>query len=146
MVAGLRGSAGLEGYCATKGGVRLFAKAAAMECAAEADGIPVNTVHPVVIDTPIWTKLSGSGERNVPIDPKGVAKAGVPLGRVGQSSSHRKWRAIPRPRRLQLHDGGGTRDRRRHDERRKTSVKLNWTAGEKALQRLRSASLAESSI
>jgi len=25
-VAGLRGSAGLAGYCATKGGVRLFAK------------------------------------------------------------------------------------------------------------------------
>jgi NAD(P)-dependent dehydrogenase (short-subunit alcohol dehydrogenase family) len=56
-----------------------------MQRAAEAHGIPVNTVHPVVIDTPIWTKLSGSGERNVPIDPKGVAKAGVPLGRVGQA-------------------------------------------------------------
>jgi NAD(P)-dependent dehydrogenase (short-subunit alcohol dehydrogenase family) len=37
-VAGLRGSAGLAGYCATKGGVRLFAKAVAMECAAEATG------------------------------------------------------------------------------------------------------------
>ena len=29
--AGLRGSAGLAGYCATKGGVRLFAKAVAMD-------------------------------------------------------------------------------------------------------------------
>ena len=38
-VAGLRGSAGLAGYCATKGGVRLFAKAVAMECAAAEDGI-----------------------------------------------------------------------------------------------------------
>jgi NAD(P)-dependent dehydrogenase (short-subunit alcohol dehydrogenase family) len=83
-VAGLRGSAGLAGYCATKGGVRLFAKAVAMECAAEADGIRVNTVHPGVIDTPIWTKLSGSGGRNVPIDLNEVAKAGVPLGRTGQ--------------------------------------------------------------
>ena len=81
-VAGLRGSAGLTGYCATKGGVRLFAKAVAMECAAEGDGIRVNTVHPGVIDTPIWTKISGSGGRNVPIDPNEVAKAGVPLGRV----------------------------------------------------------------
>jgi len=52
-VAGLRGSAGLAGHCATKGGVRLFAKAVAMECAAERDGIRVNTVHPGVIDTPI---------------------------------------------------------------------------------------------
>jgi len=42
-VAGLRGSAGLAEYCATKGGVRLFAKAVAMECAAADDGIRVNT-------------------------------------------------------------------------------------------------------
>jgi len=84
-VAGLRGSAGLTGYCATKGGVRLFAKAVAMECAAEGDRIRVNTVHPGVIDTPIWTKISGSGGRNVPIDPNEVARAGVPLGRVGQA-------------------------------------------------------------
>ena len=83
--AGLRGSAGLAGYCATKGGVRLFAKAVAMECAVESDGIRVNTVHPGVIDTPIWTKLPLSAGRNVPIDPDEVAKAGVPLGRAGQA-------------------------------------------------------------
>src|SRR5690348_14495592 len=83
--AGLRGPAGLAGYCATKGGVRLFAKAVAMECAAEADGIRVNTVYPGVIDTPIWTKLPLSAGRNVPIDPDEVAKAGVPLGRAGQA-------------------------------------------------------------
>ena len=53
--AGLRGSPGLAGYCATKRGVRLFAKAVAIEHAA--DNIRVNTVHPGVIDTPIWTKL-----------------------------------------------------------------------------------------
>jgi NAD(P)-dependent dehydrogenase (short-subunit alcohol dehydrogenase family) len=64
--------------------VRLFAKPVVMECAAEADGIRVNTVHPGVIDTPIWAKLSGSGGRNVPIDPNEVAKAGV-LGRAGRA-------------------------------------------------------------
>jgi NAD(P)-dependent dehydrogenase (short-subunit alcohol dehydrogenase family) len=79
------GSAGLAGYCATKGGVRLFAKAVAMERAPEADGIPVNTVHPGVIDTPIWTKLPVSAGSNAPIDPNEVAKAGVPLGRAGQA-------------------------------------------------------------
>jgi NAD(P)-dependent dehydrogenase (short-subunit alcohol dehydrogenase family) len=84
-VAGLRGSAGLAGYCATKGGVRLFAKAVAMECAADGDGIRVNTVHPGVIDTPIWTKIQGVAGRNAPIDPNEVARAGVPLGRVGQA-------------------------------------------------------------
>ncbi len=83
--AGLRGSAGLAGYCATKGGVRLFAKAVAMECAAARDNIRINTVHPGVIDTPIWSKLGSGGvasRSNTPIDPKGLA-AGVPTGEVG---------------------------------------------------------------
>jgi NAD(P)-dependent dehydrogenase (short-subunit alcohol dehydrogenase family) len=84
-VAGLRGSAGLAGYCATKAGVRLFAKAVAMECAAAGDNIRVNTVHPGVIDTPIWTKLPVSAGRNTPIDPHEVARTGVPLGRAGQA-------------------------------------------------------------
>jgi NAD(P)-dependent dehydrogenase (short-subunit alcohol dehydrogenase family) len=82
-VAGLRGSAGLAGYCATKGGVRLFAKAVAMEHAA--DRIRVNTVHPGVIDTPIWTKLPASAGHNAPIDPVEIARAGVPLVRVGEA-------------------------------------------------------------
>src|SRR5471030_2444975 len=38
-VAGLRGSAGLAGYSATKGAVRLFAKSMALECAQANDGI-----------------------------------------------------------------------------------------------------------
>ena len=82
-VAGLRGSAGLAGYCATKGGVRLFAKAVAMECAG--DGVRINTVHPGVIDTPIWTKIPASAGQNTPIDPNQLARAGVPLGRAGQA-------------------------------------------------------------
>jgi len=84
-VAGLRGSAGLAGYCATKGGVRLFAKAVAMECAAAGNGIRINTVHPGVIDTPIWTRLPVSAGSIVPIDPNEVARAGVPLGKAGQA-------------------------------------------------------------
>jgi NAD(P)-dependent dehydrogenase (short-subunit alcohol dehydrogenase family) len=87
-VAARRGSAGLAGYCAIKGGVRLFAKAVAMECATEGDGIRVNTVHPGVIDTPIWTKLPVSAGSNAPIDPNEVAKAGVPFGRAGQAKRY----------------------------------------------------------
>src|SRR3984893_8140365 len=56
-LAGLRGALNLAGYCATKGGVRLFAKAIAMECASAGDGIRVNSVHPGIIDTPIWGKI-----------------------------------------------------------------------------------------
>jgi len=56
-LAGLKGSAGLAGYCATKGGVRLFTKAVAMECAAARDHVRVNSVHPGIIETPIWMNI-----------------------------------------------------------------------------------------
>src|SRR5580765_609659 len=86
-LAGLRGSANLAGYCATKGGVRLFAKAIAMECATRGDGIRVNSVHPGIIDTPIWGKIRPdlvAGGRNAPIDVEEMGRRGAPLGRVGQ--------------------------------------------------------------
>lgn len=85
-VAGLQGAAHFSGYCASKGGVRLFTKAVALECAA--DHIRVNSVHPGVIDTPIWTKV---GAEQVPAagavagtpDPKAIAAQLVPSGEVG---------------------------------------------------------------
>jgi NAD(P)-dependent dehydrogenase (short-subunit alcohol dehydrogenase family) len=87
-LAGLRGAPGLSGYCATKGGVRLFAKAIAMECASVGDGIRVNSVHPGIIDTPIWGKISteaAGGGSNAPIDPEERAKLATPLGRAGHA-------------------------------------------------------------
>ncbi len=60
-VAGLRGSPNLAGYSATKGGVRLFSKSAALECAAAGLKVRVNSVHPGIIDTPIWTKIPAQG-------------------------------------------------------------------------------------
>jgi NAD(P)-dependent dehydrogenase (short-subunit alcohol dehydrogenase family) len=87
-VAGLRGSPTLAGYCATKGGVRLFAKSIAMECAGANDGIRVNSVHPGIIDTPIWGKIpreaAGMGH-NAPMRAEELAKAGVPLGFAGEA-------------------------------------------------------------
>jgi len=88
-LAGLRGAAGLSGYCATKGGVRLFAKAIAMECASAGDGIRVNSVHPGIIDTPIWGKIpTGAAESvaNAPIDIEERARFATPLGRPGRAS------------------------------------------------------------
>jgi NAD(P)-dependent dehydrogenase (short-subunit alcohol dehydrogenase family) len=85
-IAGLRGSATLAGYCATKGGVRLFAKAIAMECASRGDGIRVNSVHPGIIDTPIWGKIRpdlANPRRNAPMDIEEMGRLGAPLGRVG---------------------------------------------------------------
>jgi NAD(P)-dependent dehydrogenase (short-subunit alcohol dehydrogenase family) len=84
-LAGLRGSAGLAGYSASKGGVRLFAKSAALECAACGFDVRVNSVHPGIIDTPIWTKISGAGL--IPganaLDPEVLAQATI-AGRAGQ--------------------------------------------------------------
>ena len=87
-VAGLRGSAGLAGYSATKGAVRLFAKSVALECAAERDGIRVNSVHPGIIETAIWDKMSAGlpGGRDLPLDARAIAAQGVPLGEPGQAA------------------------------------------------------------
>lgn len=81
-VAGLRGSAGLAGYSATKGAVRLFAKSIALECAQAGDRIRVNSVHPGIIDTPIWTKLPAGA--NSPLDPQAIAAEMVPMGEAGR--------------------------------------------------------------
>ncbi len=83
-VAGLRGAPSLVGYCATKGGVRLFSKALALECAAARDGVRVNSVHPGIIDTPIWGKIDtpAPAGRNEPLLGQERGK-GVPMGFAG---------------------------------------------------------------
>ncbi len=84
-VAGLKGAPMLAGYCATKGAVRLFTKAVALECAAAKDGVRVNSVHPGLIETPIWESIvtpvaAGS---NAPPDLDARAALAVPLGVKG---------------------------------------------------------------
>jgi NAD(P)-dependent dehydrogenase (short-subunit alcohol dehydrogenase family) len=81
-VAGLKGSPTLAGYCATKGGVRLFTKAVAMECAMAKDGIRVNSVHPGIIETPIWLTVAPTGT-NAPPDLDALSEMAVPLGVKG---------------------------------------------------------------
>jgi 3alpha(or 20beta)-hydroxysteroid dehydrogenase len=48
---GIVGFMGVAPYCASKGGVRMLTKAAAMECAALHYNIRVNSVHPGTVDT-----------------------------------------------------------------------------------------------
>ncbi|MCC7267771.1 MAG: glucose 1-dehydrogenase [Caulobacteraceae bacterium] len=90
-VAGLKGSAILAGYCATKGAVRLFTKSVAMECAAARDGIRVNSVHPGIIETPIWDSIM-TGQLGANLGPARsgaldtMAETAVPLGVKGLPS------------------------------------------------------------
>lgn len=84
-VAGLKGQANLAAYNATKGGVRLFTKGVALECANSRWNIRVNSVHPGIIATPIWTKVGpgmlAEGENSLDID--AMAEVAVPTGQIG---------------------------------------------------------------
>jgi NAD(P)-dependent dehydrogenase (short-subunit alcohol dehydrogenase family) len=83
-VAGLTAAPNLAAYSATKGAVRLFTKSVAMECAALKDGVRVNSVHPGIIETPIWDSISqglpGGANR---IDLDAVTAISTPLGVKG---------------------------------------------------------------
>ncbi|MDD3836363.1 MAG: glucose 1-dehydrogenase [Phenylobacterium sp.] len=87
-VAGLKGSPNLAAYCATKGGVRLMTKAVAMECANAKDGVRINSVHPGIIETPIWDTIVGTGEPGTNALPRSqtldqMSSMAVPLGMKG---------------------------------------------------------------
>ena len=82
-VAGLKGSPNLAAYNATKGGVRLFTKGVALECAHQGWPIRVNSVHPGIIDTPIWETARPVLADQDRIDPQALAEVAVPGGRLG---------------------------------------------------------------
>jgi NAD(P)-dependent dehydrogenase (short-subunit alcohol dehydrogenase family) len=58
-VAGMVGLANLGAYCASKGAVRLFTKAAALECATAGGKVRVNSIHPGGIWTPMLEAFVG---------------------------------------------------------------------------------------
>jgi len=53
--SGINAAAGASAYCTSKAGLRMFAKAVALEC--KEDGIRVNTVSPAAVATPMWSKM-----------------------------------------------------------------------------------------
>ena len=74
--AGLVGLPFMSAYCASKGAVRLFTKAVALECAPEV--IRVNSVHPGAVRTPIWAKVGVSPELEASV------AAAAPLRRMAE--------------------------------------------------------------
>tara|TARA_B100000378_G_scaffold278769_2_gene283367 strand:+ start:1267 stop:2025 length:759 start_codon:yes stop_codon:yes gene_type:complete len=75
-IRGIAGDANTGSYCASKGGVRLFTKACALEFAEQRNGIRVNSIHPGHVRTSLSEKVHQ--------DPAQAArlKADVPLGRI----------------------------------------------------------------
>ena len=84
-VAGMKGAPGLSAYCATKGAVRLLTKSVALECGTNDWPVRVNSVHPGIIDTPIWDTVAPGilepGTNRVDLD---AMTAGNALKRTGQ--------------------------------------------------------------
>ena len=79
-ILGVAGRPGAAEYCASKGGVRLLTKAAALECAAYSPRIRVNSIHPGFIDTPM---VSSAIQRRGPEFRRDI-EASVPFGELGQ--------------------------------------------------------------
>jgi NAD(P)-dependent dehydrogenase (short-subunit alcohol dehydrogenase family) len=81
-VTALVGSSTFVSYAAAKGGVRALTKSVARQCAALKDGVRVNSIHPGIIDTPIFQTLEGAS--GAARDPNALVAAIVPLGTIGQ--------------------------------------------------------------
>ena len=78
-IRGIVAGVGTGSYCAAKGGVRMFTKATAIECAAAENGVRANSVHPGHIATPLTAPAYADPE---------IAKAlmdDVPIGRIGEA-------------------------------------------------------------
>lgn len=82
-VLGLVGEATMIAYSTTKGAVRNFTKAAALECGAAGNGVRVNSVHPAYIRTPMVEAYADTfGTRE---DGLAILGARHPLGRIGEA-------------------------------------------------------------
>jgi len=77
-IRGIVAAPGTGPYCASKGGVRMFTKVTALECAEAGNGVRANSIHPGHIRTPLSAPAYA--------DPEIARKllADVPVGRPGE--------------------------------------------------------------
>ena len=85
-VAGINGFSKQAAYCASKGGVRLFSKASAVECAEAGLGIRVNSIHPGIIDTPMAQDILGKVNPAMRAEIETRWKSMHPIGRIGRAN------------------------------------------------------------
>lgn len=78
-IRGIVAASNTGSYCASKGGVRLFTKATAMECAALENGVRANSIHPGHVETPLT-----AGAYADPVISARL-KADIPMKRQGQA-------------------------------------------------------------
>ena len=65
-IRGVTGYPGSSAYCASKAGVRLLSKVAALECAAAKNGVRINCILPGYVETPLVAKqLSPAIKRRI---------------------------------------------------------------------------------
>lgn len=76
-IRGIVAGDGTGSYCAAKGGVRMFTKATALECATAGNGVRANSVHPGHIATPLTAPAYADA------DIARTLLADVPIGRIG---------------------------------------------------------------
>lgn len=78
-IRGIVAGPGTGSYSAAKGGVRMFTKVTALECAAAGNGVRANSIHPGHVATPLTAAAHADPE---------VSKtllADVPIGRIGEA-------------------------------------------------------------
>ena len=81
-VAGMVGDGNLTAYCAAKGSVRMFSKAAALYCAQRGDPIRINSVHPSFVDTPLVQSMIRAAPE--PERMQRILERAAPLHRMGR--------------------------------------------------------------
>lgn len=86
-VLGIVGFANAGPYCASKGGVRLLTKSAALELAQDGSDIRVNSVHPGFTETQMVSKgiadMAATGEMGGENELKQLITSMHPIGRMG---------------------------------------------------------------
>lgn len=81
-ILGIDGAGTAAAYCASKGGVRLFTKAVALECGEAGNGIRVNSIHPGYIHTSMFdSDVAAFGSLEAKMK---KVSALHPIGRIGQ--------------------------------------------------------------